>query len=150
MALRMTGRGFTRSIDCTCWLGTESCRKLVTMKTLLYVIGTGPEINTMWSRYEELLGVTNQDDGTVKGKYFDNWYVICTREQNYFLTKMCDPTHKKPGLERITEKEKEEKVRKRDVLWHFQPKKKLSLLWGLRLLTCHPTENSQAVILKTS
>ena len=99
---------------------------------------------------EELLGVTNQDDGTVKGKYFDNWYVICTREQNYFLTKMCDPTHKKPGLERITEKEKEEKVRKRDILWHFQLKKKLSLLWGLRLLTCHPMENSQAVILKTS
>ena len=45
--LRMTGRGFTRSMDCTCWLGTESCRKLVTMKTLPYVIGTGPEINTM-------------------------------------------------------------------------------------------------------
>ena len=47
IALRMTGRGFTRSIDCTCWIGTESCRKLVTMKPLLYVIGTGPEINTM-------------------------------------------------------------------------------------------------------
>ena len=51
IALRMTGRGFTRSIDCTCWLGTESCRKLVTVKTLLYVLGTGPEINTMRSRY---------------------------------------------------------------------------------------------------
>ena len=27
---------------------------------------------------EELLSVTNQAGGTVKGKYFDNWYVICT------------------------------------------------------------------------
>ena len=30
---------------------------------------------------EELLGVTNQVDRTVKGKYFDNWYVICSNEQ---------------------------------------------------------------------
>lgn len=46
----------------------------------------------------------------MRGKYFhDNWYVS---EQTNFLTKMCDPTNKKPGLERITEKEKEEKVRK--------------------------------------
>ena len=30
---------------------------------------------------EELLGVTNQADGTVKGKYFNNWYVICSNEQ---------------------------------------------------------------------
>ena len=60
---------------------------------------------------KELLGVTNQADGTVKGKYFDNWYVICTKEQTYSLTKMCDPTNKEPGLKRRTEKEKEEKVR---------------------------------------
>ena len=60
---------------------------------------------------EELLGVTNQADGTVKGKYFDNWYVICTSEQTYSLTKMCDPTNKEPGLKRRTEKEKEDKVR---------------------------------------
>ena len=60
---------------------------------------------------EELLGVTNQTDGTVKGKYFDNWYVICTSEQTYFLTKICDPTNKEPGLKRRTEKEKEDKVR---------------------------------------
>ena len=37
---------------------------------------------------EELLGVTNQAGGTVKGKYFDNWYVICTSEQTHFPTKI--------------------------------------------------------------
>ena len=31
--------------------------------------------------FEQLLGVTNQVDGTVKAKYFDNWYVICSNEQ---------------------------------------------------------------------
>ena len=46
----------------------------------------------------------------MRGKYFDNWYVS---EQTYFLTKMSNPTNKKlAGLERVTEKEKEEKVRK--------------------------------------
>ena len=52
---------------------------------------------------EELLGVTNQAGGTVKGKYFDNWYVICTSEQTHFPTKMCDhATNNKPVLEGIT------------------------------------------------
>ena len=44
---------------------------------------------------EELLGVTKQVGGTVKGKYFDNWCVICTSEQTHFSTKMCDPMNKK-------------------------------------------------------
>ena len=64
---------------------------------------------------EELLGVTKQAGGTVKGKYFDKWYVICTSEQTHFPTKMCvHATNKKPVLEARshTEKEKEEKVRK--------------------------------------
>ena len=64
---------------------------------------------------EELLGVTKQVGGTVKGKYFDNWCVICTSEQTHFSTKMCDPMNKKTGLERITEKEKEEKLENRDM-----------------------------------
>ena len=52
---------------------------------------------------EELLGVTNQAGGTVKGKYFDKWYVICTSEQTHFPTNMCDhATNKKPVLEEIT------------------------------------------------
>ncbi|CAH3172647.1 unnamed protein product, partial [Porites lobata] len=59
---------------------------------------------------EELLGVTKQVGGTVKGKYFDNWCVICTSEQTHFSTKMCDPMNKKTGLERITEKEMEGKI----------------------------------------
>ena len=58
-----------------------------------------------------ILGVTIQAGGTLKGKYFDNWYVICTSEQTYSLTKICDPTNKEPGLKRRTEKEKEDKVR---------------------------------------
>ncbi|CAH3182559.1 unnamed protein product [Porites lobata] len=59
---------------------------------------------------EELLGVTKQVGGTVQGKYFDNWCVICTSEQTHFSPKMCDPMNKKTGLERITEKEMEGKM----------------------------------------
>lgn len=38
---------------------------------------------------EDLLGVT-EGDGTVKGKYFNNWSTICTYEDT-LMTQMCDP-----------------------------------------------------------
>ena len=65
-------------------LGKKRCRKLVTMKNfaLPYWDWTGSKTQcdpAICS--EELLGVTNQVDRTVKGKYFDNWYVICSNEQ---------------------------------------------------------------------
>lgn len=60
---------------------------------------------------EELLGVTKQDDGVVKGKYFKDWYVICTSDQTNSLTKMCDPRDKKRGLERFTKKQRDEKAK---------------------------------------
>ena len=60
---------------------------------------------------EELLGVTQQEDGVVKGKYFKDWYVLCTREQTKELTVMCDPRVRQPGLERAAEKEKEAKAK---------------------------------------
>ena len=82
---------------------------------------------------EELLGVTNQADGIVKGKYLDNWYVICTREQTNHLIEMCDPTNRKPGLERITNKEKEEKVKKRGFVMTFPTKKEVN--FALRFAT---------------
>ena len=64
--------------------GKKRCRKLVTMKNfaLPYWDWTGSKTQcdpAICS--EELLGVTNQVDRTVKGKYFDNWYVICSNEQ---------------------------------------------------------------------
>jgi len=71
---------------------------------------------------EELPGVTSQAGRTVKDKYFDNWYVICTSEQTHLPTKMCDPTNRKPGLERTTEREKEEKVRKQGYAMIFPTK----------------------------
>ena len=53
---------------------------------------------------EELLAVTNQAGGTVKGKYVDNWYVICTSGQTYSPKKMCaHSTNRNSGLERITD-----------------------------------------------
>ena len=97
---------------------------------------------------EELLGVTKQVGGTVKGKYFDNWCVICTSEQTHFSTKMCDPMNKKTGLERITEKEMEGKVRKQGYTMTNQSKKKSTLHSGLKLLTCHPMAKSQAANFK--
>ena len=104
LSLRMTGRGFLRGIDCTCWLGEKkSCRKLVTMKNfaLPYWDWTGSKTQcdpAICS--EELLGLKNQVDGTVKGKYFDNWYIICRNEQFLLPDEdvLCDPTNKKLGL----------------------------------------------------
>ena len=77
------GQGFLRGIDCTCWLGRKKpCRKLVTMKNFAI-----PYWDWTWSKTqcdpaicsEELLGVPNQVDGTVKGKYFDNMLRIIYR-----------------------------------------------------------------------
>ena len=90
----------------------------------------------------------------MKGKYFDNWYVICTSEQSLFLTKMCDhaTTRNLFWKRSRTEKEKEEKVRKQRYTMTFPTKEEvnINLLSGLKLLTCHPTAKSQAAILKVS
>ena len=56
----------------------------------------------------DLLGVTEQsgdkDEGNVTGKYFNDWYIICTREQTKDLTEICDPTNKESGLKRLKSK----------------------------------------------
>ena len=56
----------------------------------------------------DLLGVTEQssdkNEGNVTGKYFNDWYIICTREQTKDLTKICDPTNKESGLKRLKSK----------------------------------------------
>ena len=85
LSLRMTGRGFLPCyrLYMLAW-GKKPCRKLVTMKnfTLPYWDWTGSKTQCDPAIcFEQLLGVTNQVDGTVKGKYFDNWYVICSNEQ---------------------------------------------------------------------
>ena len=82
---------------------------------------------------EELLGVTNQSDGIVNGKYFTNWTVICTREQTNHLIEMCDPTNRRPGLERITDKEKEEKVKELGYVMTFPTKNEVN--FALRFAT---------------
>ena len=64
---------------------------------------------------EDLLGVTTED-GTVRGKYFDDWYIICTAKQTKDLTKMCDPGIKKRGLERITDEERRNKTKEGDIM----------------------------------
>ena len=75
----------------------------VTMKTFYSFLGRYETQCEPAICSEELLGVTNQAGGTVKGKYFDNWYVICTSEQTHFPTNICDhATNKKPVLEEIT------------------------------------------------
>ena len=75
---------------------------------------------------EELLGVTDQASGVVKGKYFDDWYVICTSDQTDDLIKMCDPYVKQRGLERLTEKEKQEKVTKQGYVMTFPTKEEVN------------------------
>ena len=61
---------------------------------------------------EDLLGVT-AENGTVIGKYFGDWHIICTKNQTAELTKMCDPRIRKRGLEGITTR-KERIKQKRD------------------------------------
>ena len=63
---------------------------------------------------------------------------------------MCDLTNMKPGLERITEKEKEDNVRKQGYTMTFPTKEEVNFALGLKHLTCHPMAKSQAAILKTS
>ena len=63
---------------------------------------------------------------------------------------MCDSTNMKPGLERITEKEKEDNVRKQGYTMTFPTKEEVNFALGLKHLTCHPMAKSQAAILKTS
>lgn len=55
---------------------------------------------------KDLLGVTGQD-GIVTGKYFNDWYTICTPEQTLGMNKVCHPADKKPGLERLKDGDKE-------------------------------------------
>ena len=63
---------------------------------------------------------------------------------------MRDSTNMKPGLERITEKEKEDNVRKQGYTMTFPTKEEVNFALGLKLLTCHNMAKSQAAILKTS
>ena len=60
---------------------------------------------------KDLLGVRGAD-GSVTGKYLNDWYIICTNNQTNNLVQMCDPTNTKRGLERVTNKEREEKEKK--------------------------------------
>ncbi|XP_020628304.1 tyrosinase-like [Orbicella faveolata] len=71
---------------------------------------------------QNLLGVTQQEDGVVKGKYFKDWYVICTAEQTNNLLTMCDPTIRQPGLERSTKKENENKAKTQGYTMTFPSK----------------------------
>jgi len=56
----------------------------------------------------DLLGVT-EDDGNVTGKYFNDWYVICTAELTRNLTQMCIPSIKKPELECLKNSDRKKK-----------------------------------------
>ena len=71
---------------------------------------------------EELLGVTNQTTGIVRGKYLDNWYVLCTREQTFDLTEPCEPDDRRDGLKRNTDDEKEKKVKEQGYTMTFPTK----------------------------
>ena len=112
LALHMTARDFLNGIDCTCLHGKQPCRKFPVMTILLFLSGSAPEIKmcdrTICS--DDLLGMTQQDDGVVKGKYFNDWYIICTAKQTNHLLALCNPTVKQPGLECSTRKEKDDKA----------------------------------------
>lgn len=60
---------------------------------------------------KDLLGVKDTN-GRVTGKYFNDWYIICTEEQTQKLTRVCDPTLSKPGLMRVSDREKQVKEEK--------------------------------------
>ena len=64
---------------------------------------------------EDLLGVT-AEDGTVRGKYFKDLHIICTKKQTDDLTKMCDPGIRNRGLERMTDEERRNKTKQGDIM----------------------------------
>ena len=82
---------------------------------------------------EGLLGVTDQTTGIVRGKYLNDWYVLCTREQTDNLTKSCDPTDKRNGLKRNTDDEKEKKEKEQGYDMTFP--KKTEVNFALRFET---------------
>ena len=82
---------------------------------------------------KELLGVTDQTTGTVKGDYFNDWYVLCTRKQTDSLTKPCDPTDKRYDLKRNTDDEKEKKEKEQGYDMTFT--KKTEVNFALRFET---------------
>lgn len=61
---------------------------------------------------EDLLGVTNQSNGEIKGKYLDKWWVICTNDLTNNSTTLCNPKVNASGLKRNTEKDKENEMKK--------------------------------------
>ena len=82
---------------------------------------------------KELLGVTDQTTGTVKGDYLNDWYVLCTRGKTEDLTKACDPTDKRYGLKRNTYDEKEKKKKEEGYDMTFP--KKTEVNFALRFET---------------
>ena len=82
---------------------------------------------------KELLGVTDQTTGTVKGDYFNDWYVLCTHEKTEDLTKPCDPTDTRNYLKRNTDDEKEKKEKEEGYDMTFP--KKTEVNFALRFET---------------
>ncbi|CAB3998065.1 tyrosinase-like, partial [Paramuricea clavata] len=68
---------------------------------------------------EDLLGVTDQSSGIVKGKYLDKWWVICTRELTNHLTMLCNPNDQMSGLTRNTLNDKQDAVKERGFIMTF-------------------------------
>ena len=64
--------------------------------------------------------------------------------------KMCDPTNKKPGLERTTKKEKGEKVEKQGYTMTFPNREEVNFALRFETLDLPPYGKSQAATLKTS
>ena len=82
---------------------------------------------------EKLLGVTDQTTGIVRGKYLNDWYVLCTRERTDSLTKPCDPTNKRNGLKPNTDDEKEKKKKEQGYDMTFPTKTEVN--FALRFKT---------------
>ena len=63
---------------------------------------------------------------------------------------MCHSTNKKPGLERITEKEKEDKVRKQGYTMSFPTKQEVNLAIRFETFDLPPYDKESICNLKTS
>ena len=54
---------------------------------------------------EDLLGVAGEN-GTVKGKYLNDWHTICNEKETLQKTQICDLNHKKPFLKRLKDSDR--------------------------------------------
>ena len=93
---------------------------------------------------EGLLGLTDQVTGIVRGKYLNDWNVLCTSEQTHDLTRPCNPTDTRAGLKRNTDDEKEKKKKEKGYTMTFPNKTEVNFALRFETFDLPPYNKSSS------